>query len=41
MLVLRHRTNRSLGRESASRTAIEERYDGPLVFANVLECWGM
>ena len=41
MLVLGHRTNRTTGRESASRTAIEERYDGPLVFANELECWDM
>ena len=41
MLVLGHRTNRTLGRESASRAAIEEHYDGPLVFANEMECWGM
>ena len=41
MLVLGHRSNRTLGRESVSRAAIEAHYQGPLVFANELECWGM
>lgn len=41
MLVLGHRTTRTLGRESASRAAIEQHYSGPLVFANELECWGL
>ena len=41
MLVLGHRTSRTLGRESVSRAAIEEHYDGPLIFANEMECWGM
>ena len=41
MLVLGHRTTRTLGRESASRAAIEQHYAGPLVFANELECWGL
>lgn len=41
MMVLGHRTSRTLGLESISRAAIEEHYDGPLVFANELECWGL
>lgn len=41
MLVLGHRTTRTMGFESASRAAIEAHYDGPLVFANELECWGL
>ena len=41
MVFLGHRTSRTLGRESASRAAIEEHYGGPLVFANALECWGL
>ena len=41
MLVLGHRTSRTLGRESLSRAAIEEHYTGPLVFANEMECWGL
>lgn len=41
MLVLGHRTMRTMGRESASRAAIETHYDGPLIFANELECWGL
>ena len=38
---LGHRTTRTLGRETASRTALAEHYGGPLVFANELECWGL
>lgn len=41
MLVLGHRTSRTLGRESISRAAIEEHYAGPLIFANEMECWGL
>ena len=41
MMVLGHRTVRTTGLESISRAAIEEHYDGPLVFANELECWGL
>ena len=41
MLVLGHRTTRTLGRESLSRAAIEAHYSGPLVFANEMECWGL
>ena len=41
MLVLGHRTSRTLGREILSRAAIEEHYTGPLVFANEMECWGL
>ena len=41
MVFLGHRTTRTLGRESASRTALAEHYGGPLVFTNELECWGL
>ena len=41
MVVLGYRTSRTLGRETQSRTALEEYYAGPLVFANELECWGL
>ena len=41
MLILGHRMNRTRGRESQSREAIEAHFDGPLVFANDLECWGL
>jgi ribonuclease BN (tRNA processing enzyme) len=41
MVFLGHRTNRTRGRESQSRAAIEEHYDGPIIFANDLECWGL
>lgn len=40
-LVLGNRTSRTLGRESISREAIEQHFDGSLVFANELECWGL
>jgi len=41
MVVLGHRMNRTRGKESISTGAIEEHFDGPLVFANDLECWGL
>lgn len=41
MVILGHRTNRTRGRESQTRAAIEEYFDGPLLFANDLECWGL
>lgn len=41
MLILGHRMNRTRGRESQSREAIEKAYSGPLIFANDLECWGL
>ncbi|MCZ6887823.1 MAG: MBL fold metallo-hydrolase [Gammaproteobacteria bacterium] len=41
MLVLGHRGSRTLGRESISRTALEQYYTGPVIFANELECWGL
>ena len=40
MIILSGRTNRTRGRESDTREAIEANYDGSLVFANDLECWG-
>ena len=41
MVVLGHRMNRTQGRESQTREAIEAHYAGPLIFANDLECWGL
>lgn len=41
MLILSHRMNRTRGRESQTRGHIEERYDGYLLFANDMECWGL
>ena len=41
MVILGHRMSRTRGRESASRAAIEAHYDGSLIFANDLECWGL
>jgi ribonuclease BN (tRNA processing enzyme) len=41
MLILGHRMNRTRGLESQSRLAIETAYNGPLIFANDMECWGL
>jgi hypothetical protein len=41
MLILAHRTNRTRGRESLSRAAIEDSYRGSVLFANDGECWGL
>jgi ribonuclease BN (tRNA processing enzyme) len=41
MVILGHRMNRTRGLESQSRQAIEEHYDGSLIFANDMECWGL
>jgi ribonuclease BN (tRNA processing enzyme) len=41
MVILGHRMNRTRGRESQSREAIEKNFTGPLIFANDLECWGL
>lgn len=41
MMILSHRMNRTRGFESQTRDAIEEYYNGPLIFANDLECWGL
>ncbi|CAN0481297.1 unnamed protein product, partial [Scytosiphon promiscuus] len=41
LLILGHRMNRTLGRESQSRGHIEENYDGYILFANDMECWGL
>ena len=41
MLILAHRTNRTRGRESLSRAAIEKSYGGSVLFANDGECWGL
>jgi ribonuclease BN (tRNA processing enzyme) len=41
MVILGHRTTRTRGLESISRSAIEDHYEGPVIFANDLECWGL
>ena len=41
MMILASRSERTRGRESLSRQAIEQSYDGPLLFANDGECWGL
>ncbi|HEX7037683.1 MAG TPA: MBL fold metallo-hydrolase [Pseudomonadales bacterium] len=41
MVILGHRMNRTRGLESLTRQAIEQHYDGSLIFANDLECWGL
>ncbi len=41
ILILGHRMNRTRGRETQSREAIEKHYDGALIFANDMECWGL
>ena len=41
MLILSHRMNRTLGRESQTRAEIEENYDGYVLFADDMECWGL
>ena len=40
-IVVSHRMNRTRGRESASRAAIEENFHGSILFANDMECWGL
>jgi ribonuclease BN (tRNA processing enzyme) len=41
MVILGHRMNRTRGVESLSRQKIEASYDGSLIFANDMECWGL
>ena len=41
MLILGLRNARTRGRESLSRAAMEENYDGPILFANDGECLGL
>jgi ribonuclease BN (tRNA processing enzyme) len=41
MVVLGHRMNRTRGRETLTTQAIEAHYQGSLIFANDLECWGL
>lgn len=41
MVILGHRMKRTRGLESLSRQAIEQHYDGSLIFANDMECWGL
>ncbi|MCE2460209.1 MAG: hypothetical protein J4F38_05445 [Pseudomonadales bacterium] len=41
MLVLGHRTTRTLGMETINTGAIREQYSGPLIFGDELECWGL
>lgn len=39
--ILSHRTSRTRGVESLTRSSIEENFKGDLIFANDLECWGL
>jgi len=41
MVILGQRMNRTRGRETQTREAIEQNYSGPLIYANELECWGL
>jgi ribonuclease BN (tRNA processing enzyme) len=41
MLILGHRMNRTRGRETQSREAIDKHYTGSVIFANDMECWGL
>lgn len=41
MLILGHRTSRTLGMETINTGAIREQYTGPLIFGDELECWGL
>lgn len=41
MVFLGHRTNRTRGRESESSAAIEAHFNGHVLFADDLDCWGM
>ena len=41
MMILGHRASATLGRESASRAAIQDHYPGTVLFAADLDCWGM
>lgn len=40
-MVLSHRMNRTRGRESRSRDLIREHWDGTLIFANDMDCFGI
>ena len=41
MVILGQRMNRTRGRESQTREAIEPNYSGSLIYSNDLECWGL
>lgn len=41
MMILGHRTDATRGRETESSAAIEAHFDGHVLFANDLDCWGM
>ncbi len=41
ILILGHRMNRTRGRETQSREAIDKHYQGSVIFANDMECWGL
>lgn len=40
-VILSHRSSRTRGVESLTRSSIEENFKGDLIFANDLECWGL
>jgi ribonuclease BN (tRNA processing enzyme) len=41
MVILGQRMNRTRGRESQTREAINRNYEGALIYSNELECWGL
>lgn len=41
MVILGHRMTRTRGLESLTRQAITEHYDGSVIFADEMECWGL
>lgn len=41
ILVLGHRMKRTRGRESLATAAIDAEYNGAVIFANDMECWGL
>ena len=41
MIILGQRMNRTRGRETQTREAIEPNFSGPLIYSNDLECWGL
>ncbi len=40
-LLLAHRTTRTMGRETQSRAYIAQQFDGTILFADDLDCWGL
>ena len=41
MVILGHRSMRTRGVESLTRESIQEQFNGPIIFATDLQCWGL